>query len=288
MTKYSFRTTEGSVLLECRYAVNVSMLFAELPLLQRPAAARAAGFDAVECWWPFPTAAPSDTAVDQFVAAVQDSGVQLVGLNFFAGDMPAGDRGVVSWLGRATEFRDSVAIAIAIGERLGCRAFNALYGNRREDSAPDEQDALAVANLAYAGTAAAAIDGTVLVEPVSGAPLYPLRTAQDALRAIDRVARETGVENLGFLCDLYHLAVNADDLDAVIATCATRVAHVQIADAPGRNEPGTGLLDIGGYLARLKVAGYDGWVGLEYKPSGSSADSFDWLPIAERSAAGAR
>ncbi|MBY3555906.1 TIM barrel protein [Modestobacter lapidis] len=264
------------------------MLFAELPLLQRPAAAKAAGFDAVECWWPFPTATPSDPEVDQFVAAVQDGGVHLVGLNFFAGDMPAGDRGVVSWPGRASELRDSVATAVAIGERLGCRAFNALYGNRREDSTPEEQDELAVANLAHAGRAAAAIGGTVLVEPVSGAPLYPLRTAQDALSVIDRVARETGVENLGFLCDLYHLAVNADDLDAVIATFANRVAHVQIADAPGRHEPGTGLLDIGGYLAKLQAAGYGGWVGLEYKPSRSSAESFGWVPIADRAAAGAR
>ncbi len=274
--------------MDSRYAVNISMLFTELPLLQRPAAARAAGFHAVECWWPFTTATPSDTEVDGFIAALEDGGVQLVGLNFFAGDMPAGDRGVVSWPGRSAEFRDSVAVAVSIGERLGCRSFNALYGNRREDCTPDEQDTLAVANLAHAGTAAAAIDGTVLVEPVSGAPLYPLRTAQDVLSVIDRVARETGVENLGFLCDLYHLAVNADDLDAVIATSATRVAHVQIADAPGRNEPGTGLLDIGGYLARLNAAGYDGWVGLEYKPSGLSAESFGWLPIADRAAAGTR
>jgi hydroxypyruvate isomerase len=85
------------------------------------------------------------------------------------------------------------------------------------------------------------------------------------------------VTNLGFLCDLYHLAVNGDDLDRVLRTYGRRVAHVQIADAPGRNEPGTGELDLDRYLGELAAAGYDGWVGLEYKPSGASADSFGWL-----------
>lgn len=268
-----------------RYEVNLSILFTELPLLERPAAAKDAGFQAVEFWWPFATAVPSDTDADAFVAAVQDAGVALAGLNFFAGDMPGGDRGVVSWPGRETEFRDNVQATVEIGERLGCRAFNALYGNRVDDAAPAAQDALAVENLALAGQAAARIGGTVLVEPVSGAPRYPLLTAADAVGVIDRVARQTSVANLGFLCDLYHLAVNGDDLDAVIAAHASRIAHVQIADAPGRHEPGSGELDVQGYLRKLDEAGYAGWVGLEYKPSGASADSFDWLPRERRAAA---
>jgi hydroxypyruvate isomerase len=260
-----------------RYEVNCSILFTELPPLERPAAAKEAGFDAVEFWWPFPVAVPSDADVDAFVRAVRDAGVQLVGLNFFAGDMPAGDRGLVSWPARSQEFRDNVDVTVGIGEQLGCRAFNALYGNRVDDATPEEQDALAVENLALAGRAARRIGGTVLIEPVSGAPRYPLRTAADAVGVIDRVAEETGVTNLGLLCDLYHLAVNGDDLDRAIETYGRRVAHVQIADAPGRNEPGTGELDLDRYLGELAAAGYDGWVGLEYKPSGASADSFGWL-----------
>ena len=260
-----------------QYEVNCSILFTELPLRERPAAAREAGFDAVEFWWPFPVAVPSDADVDAFVGAIRDAGVQLVGLNFFAGDMPAGDRGLVSWPARSQEFRDNVDVTVGIGEQLGCRAFNALYGNRVDDARPEEQDALAVENLTLAGRAASRIGGTVLVEPVSGAPRYPLRTAADAIGVIDRVAQETGVTNLGFLCDLYHLAVNGDDLDRAIETYGPRVAHVQIADAPGRNEPGTGELDLDRYLDQLAAAGYDGWVGLEYKPSGASADSFSWL-----------
>lgn len=263
-----------------RYGVNCSILFTELPLLQRSAAAAAAGFDGVEFWWPFSEAVPSDADVDAFVSAIQDAGVQLVGLNFFAGDMPAGDRGLVSWPERSAEFRDNIDVTIGIGERLGCSAFNALYGNRVDGVAPEAQDELGAENLALAAQAATRIGGTVLVEPVSGAERYPLLTAADALAVIDRA----GESNMGLLADLYHLAVNGDDVDAVIAQHAGRVAHVQIADAPGRNEPGTGDLPLDRQLAALQAAGYAGWVGLEYKPATTSADSFDWLPRERRTA----
>jgi hydroxypyruvate isomerase len=262
-----------------RYEVNLSILFTELPLLDRPAAAKAAGFDAVEFWWPFPVAVPDDAEIDAFTRAITDAGVQLVGLNFFAGDMPGGDRGLVSWPARSGEFRDNIDVAVGLGERLGCRAFNALYGNRVDAATREEQDALAAENLALAARAARRIGGTVLVEPVSGAPRYPLLTASDALAAIDRA----GEDDVRLLFDVYHLAVNGDDVDAAIDATAGRIGHVQIADAPGRNEPGTGKLDIDHYLDRIAATGYDGWVGLEYKPSGSSAESFDWLPRARRS-----
>jgi hydroxypyruvate isomerase len=267
-----------------RFEPNLSILFTELPLLERPAAAKEAGFDAVEFWWPWPVAVPSDAEIDRFATAVTDAGVQLVGLNFFAGDMPGGDRGLVSWPARSGEFRDNIDVTIGLGERLGCRAFNALYGNRQDDATPEEQDALAAENLALAARAAERIGGTVLVEPVCGAPRYPLLTAADALAAMGRAGSEGGVDNIRLLLDVYHLAVNGDDVDAAIDRSAGRIGHVQIADAPGRNEPGTGKLDIDHYLNRIAGTGYDGWIGLEYKPSGSSADSFDWLPFAQRSA----
>ena len=108
---------------------------------------------------------------------------------------------------------------------------------------------------------------------MSGAPAYPLLTAADALAVIDR----TGEPNVALLADLYHLAVNGDDVDKVIADHTDRIGHVQIADAPGRNEPGTGSLPLLAQLTDLRAAGYDGWVGLEYKPSGASADSFGWI-----------
>ena len=267
-----------------RFDVNLSILFTELPPLERPAAARAAGFEAVEWWWPFAVAVPPDREVDAFVAANKDAGVALVGLNFFAGDMPGGDRGLVSWPARAAEFRDNVELTVEVGRRLGCRAFNALYGNRVDGASAEEQDDLATEQLALAAAAAGRVGGVVLVEAVSGAPRYPLKTAADAVGAIDRVERETGAANLRFLCDLYHLAVNGDDLDKTIERYSDRIGHVQIADVPGRNEPGTGSLDLDRLLGELAAAGYDGWVGLEYKPSGASADSFGWLPRERRAA----
>lgn len=254
-----------------RFDVNLSILFTELPLLERPSAAKAAGFDAVEFWWPFDTATPSDTQVNDFVHAVEDAGVALVGLNFAAGDMPAGDRGLVSH--PASEFPANIPVAVDIAERLGCRALNALYGNRVHNLDPAVQDAVATENLAAAAEAAKRIGAVVLIEPISGAPDYPLRTAADALAVMDRV----GADNLRLLADLYHLTVNGDDLDAVIAAHTGRIGHVQIADAPGRHEPGTGSLDLQGHLEKLTANGYTGHTGLEYKPSGASTDSFGWL-----------
>jgi hydroxypyruvate isomerase len=249
------------------YAVNCSILFTELPLLQRPAAAAAAGFDAVEFWWPFTSTGPD---VDAFVTAIEDAGVRLTGLNFAAGDMPAGDRGLVSWPGRETEFRDSVAVAVGIGERLGTRVFNALYGNRI-DGATGQGD-LADANLVFAAAEARSIGATVVLEPLSGAERYPLRTVADALAVIDRA----GAPGLALLADLYHLAVNGEDLDGLPAH-VDRIGHVQIADAPGRHEPGTGDLDLHRHLAALDAAGYTGHVGLEYAPTTTSAAAFAWL-----------
>lgn len=262
------------------YAVNCSTLFTELPLLRRPEAAKEAGFDAVEFWWPFAEAVPSDADADAFVAAVNDAGVALAGLNFAAGDMPGGDRGLLSWPRRSAEFRDNIDVTVGIGERLGCRGFNALYGNRVDGESAAAQDELATENLALAAKAAAGVGGTALVEPVSASPRYPLLTAADALAVIDRVGAEEG--SIGLLADLYHLAVNGDDIDDVIATRTSRIAHVQIADNPGRNEPGTGELPLRRYLGDLSEAGYRGWVGLEYKPSGASADSFGWVEPAYR------
>jgi hydroxypyruvate isomerase len=262
-----------------RYAANCSMLFTELPLLQRPAAARAAGFDAIEIWWPFESAVPSDHEVDRFVTAVRDAGVQLIGLNFAAGDMPGGDRGLVSWPARRAEFRDNVAVTVGIGERLGTRAFNALYGNRIDNVSKQLQYDVATDNLGFAAAAAARIDALVLIEPVSGADRYPLLTAADAVAVIERVEQARGSTNLALLADLYHLTVNGDDLPTVIADHGPRIGHVQIADAPGRGEPGTGSIDFDRHLAAIEAIGYQGWIGLEYKPTAATTEAgLSWLP----------
>lgn len=256
------------------YTVNCSILLTELPLLERPAAAKAAGYDAVEFWWPFASAVPAQDEIDAFVAAIQDAGVQLTGLNFYAGDMPAGDRGLVSWVGREDEFADNIAVVVEIGRRLGTKAFNALYGNRLEGVDAQAQDDLAVKNLAAAGRAVAELGGIVLLEPVSGMDAYPLKTAADALAIIERVKDEEGVDNVKLLADFYHLAVNGDDVPAVIAGHAAEFGHIQIADAPGRGEPGTGDLPLAQWIADAQAGGYAGVIGLEYKAT--QADPFAW------------
>jgi hydroxypyruvate isomerase len=266
-----------------RYTVNASILLTELPLLERPDAVKRAGFDALEFWWPFPQAVPSDRDVDAFVAAVQQAGVQLTGLNFFAGDMAGGDRGLVSWKSRAGEFVDNLDVVVGIGERLGCRAFNALYGLRNDEVSAAEADALAAENLARAGRAVQRFDGTVLLEPVSGADAYPLKTATDVLAVIEQVGSAHGVDNIALLADFYHLSVNGDDVDAVIRDHAPDFGHVQIADAPGRGQPGSGELPLEQWIRDAEGAGYDGWVGLEYKSTDD--DPFSWLSREARSAA---
>jgi hydroxypyruvate isomerase len=264
-----------------RYLANCSMLFTELPVLRRPAAAREAGFAAIEFWWPFASPTPADAEVEAFVSAVSDAGVNLVGLNLFAGDLAGPDCGVLSVPGRAAEFRDNVEVAAAIGERLGVRAFNALYGNRVDGTSPEAQDETAAENLALAAAAADRIGAGILIEAVSGPKPYPLRTADQAVAVVD-AARAAGAGNVGFLCDLYHLATNGDDLAAVIEKHAPKITHVQIADAPGRGEPGSGHLDLAGHVAALREHGYEGWVSLEYRPTTTTEQSLAWLPRERR------
>lgn len=259
------------------YTVNASILLTDVPIERRPSAVAEAGFGAVEFWWPFTRAVPTDSAIDGFVNAIRDAGVQLSGLNFFAGDMPAGDRGLVSWLGRESEFRDNVDVVVGIGAQLGCRAFNALYGLRADGVDPAAAEELAVENLRLAADKVSLIDGTVLLEPISGASAYPLKTAADALGVINRV----GAKNLKLLADLYHLAVNGDQVATVIANHAADFGHVQIADNPGRGRPGSGRLPLAEWLAAATAGGYDGYIGLEYIDN--SDDPFGWLPRDQRS-----
>lgn len=257
---------------------NLSMLFTELPLAARPAAARAAGFAAVEVWWPFGSAVPADTEVDGFERAVRDAGVQLVALNGFAGNMRAGDRGIVSWPGRQQEFLDNLDVVTGLGARLGCRRFNLLYGNRIDGTVAAAQDELAVQNLAAATRVAQRAGAVVLLEPLSGAPQYPLRTAGDVLGVLDRLPAEVAGAAL-LLADLYHLRVNGEDVPAVLDRVHSRIGHVQVADVPGRHEPGTGTADLDGWVRQLRRLGYQGWVGLEYVPLDTTASGLARLGL---------
>jgi hydroxypyruvate isomerase len=267
---------------DTRFDVNLSILFTELPLLERPAAAAAAGFTAVELWWPWIDApVPAKSELDALRDALTDAGTQLVGLNFYAGQLPGPDRGALSIPGEESDrFRANIDVAADFAASVGCKALNALYGNRVEGVSEEEQDRLALENLVLAARAADRIGAVLLIEALNQpeSPLYPLVSAPAAVDVVDKVNALSGLGNAKFLLDLYHLSMNGEDLTEVIDRYADKTGHVQIADNPGRGAPGTGTLPLTELIGRLRKAGYDGWVGLEYKPGpdGSPA-SFRWL-----------
>ncbi|MET7460559.1 TIM barrel protein [Nonomuraea sp. NPDC005501] len=247
--------------------VNLSLLFTHLPLLERPAAAAAAGFDAVELWWPFDGPEPSGGELGDLRSAIEDAGVRLVGLNLDAGDMAAGERGLLARPDGSARFRANIDVAVRLAGELGCGVLNALYGND-----PGTDRALAVANLRRAADAAAGIGATVVVEALNSHenPRYPITSSKAAFELIDEVGRE----NVAFLADLYHLHRMGEDVLELIDRHCARFGHVQIADDPGRGRPGSGRMPYDEIFARLEAAGYRGRVGLEYRHEGPGA--FDW------------
>ncbi|MET7714586.1 TIM barrel protein [Streptomyces sp. NPDC005407] len=272
-----------------RFDVNLSILFTELPLLERPAAAAAADFTAVELWWPWiETPTPPQAELDALRKALDDAGTQLVGLNFYAGQLPGPDRGALSVPGKESDrFRANIDVAADFAASVGCKALNALYGNRVEGIDPQIQDAFALENLVLAARAADRVGAILLVETLNKpeSPLYPLVSAPAAIAIVDKVNVATGLGNAKFLLDIYHLSMNGEDVSQVITAYADKTGHVQIADNPGRGAPGTGSLPLEQLLDELTKAGYDGWIGLEYKAGDRpSAESFDWLPAEARAA----
>ncbi|MEU5953081.1 TIM barrel protein [Streptomyces sp. NPDC047525] len=269
-----------------RFNVNLSILFTELPLLERPAAAAAAGFTAVELWWPWVDApTPEQSELDALRAAITDAGVQLVGLNFYAGQLPGPDRGALSIPGEESDkFRANLSVAADFAQSLGCKALNALYGNRVEGVTPAVQDELALENLVLAAREADRVGAVLLIEALNKpeSPRCPIVSADAAIAVVDKVNSATGLGNAKFLMDLYHLSMNGEDLPAVIDRYVAQTAHVQIADNPGRGAPGTGSLPLEELLDQLQKAGYEGYVGLEYKAGDRpSSEAFGWLPAAD-------
>ncbi|WP_152362227.1 hydroxypyruvate isomerase family protein [Microlunatus speluncae] len=258
------------------YAANISIMFTEHELLARPAAARAAGFGLIELWWPFSRPVADQAEVDALITAIDRAEVGLIGLNFFAGDMPAGQRGVANRPADGADLAANVEQVASIARRTGCRKFNLLYGQLDDRWTPAEQSAAAVTAIGRAAETVAEFGGTVLVEPLArglnGA--YPLTTADEVVDVITEVAAPAG--NVGLLYDVFHLGSNGADLVADARRHADRIAHVQLADSPGRGEPGTGTLPIAAALAALP-ADYDGVIACEYKPTKATEQTLGWI-----------
>jgi hydroxypyruvate isomerase len=262
------------------YAVNCSILFQELPLLQRPAAARAAGFAAIELWWPFAHAVSSEREIADLLDAIGSAGVELIAMNTFAGDMAAGERGIASNPNRVSEFRQNIEVVSDIARRTGCRLFNVLYGNRVEGVEDASAQTVAIENLVFAANTLAAGAGTVLVEALSGVDSYPLKHAQEAVAVVNTV-RDAGARNIAFLFDSFHLAANGADPLADLEEHAASIGHVQIADCPGRGAPGTGSLDFAALLRRIRALRGQSWISLEYLAP-PDTDRFGWLATSSR------
>lgn len=256
------------------YAANLSMLWPELadPYARFRAAAEA-GFTRVERLF------VHDLDPDRVEDLLGELGLRLVLFDPYPGDWAGGERGLLAVPGREGELRESVLSAIETARRLGTRMLNVLSGIVRPDGRAEARET-AVENLRAVAPAARAAGITLLVEPINhhDMPGFAVPSVPAAVEVIRAVADP--VVRLQF--DAYHAARAGGDLLALLAEHFDLVAHVQIADVPGRHQPGTGSLDLGGFLSRLDELGYRGVAGLEFVPQGTTEQALEWLPAALR------
>jgi hydroxypyruvate isomerase len=251
-----------------RFAANLTMLFTEVPFLDRFQRAAQAGFRAVE--FLFPYAWPAAEIRERLDA----NGLTLVLHNLPAGDWDAGERGIACHPDRVAEFRDGVGRAIEYARVLGVPRLNCLAGKAPEGVDPQLQRSTLVTNLRHAAGELARAGLTLLIEPINtyDIPGFYLSRTQQALEILD----EVGAPNALLQYDIYHAQRTEGELAATLGRHMARIGHVQLADNPGRHEPGTGEIHYAFLLAHLDRLGYAGWIGCEYKPAGRTEDGLDW------------
>lgn len=252
-----------------KFAANLTMLFNELPFLERFAAAKAAGFEAVEYLFPYPF------EKDALVQALKSNGLTQVLHNLPAGNWDAGERGIACHPDRVEEFRAGVDQAIAYATALGCRQVNCLAGKVPAGVTHVQAQATFVANLKYAADKLQAARIKLLIEPINSydIPGFFLNTTAQALAVLDTV----GSDNLYIQYDIYHAQRMEGELAATVQKHLARIAHIQLADNPGRNEPGTGEINYAFLFRHLDAIGYTGWIGCEYKPRTTTSDGLGWI-----------
>jgi len=252
-----------------RFAANLSMLFTEAPLLERFVRAARAGFTAVEIQFPY------ELPAEQLQQALKRNKLQLVLHNLPVGDWAAGERGIACLPGRIEEFRAGVDKALAYATALGTPQLNCLAGIRPADITAQESRHVLIDNLRYAATKLKARGLKLLIEPVNtkDIPGFFLSGTQQAL---DLIA-EVGADNLFLQYDVYHAQRMEGDLANTLTAHIGQIAHIQIADNPGRHEPGTGEIDYPFLFAHLDRIGYTGWIGCEYKPAATTEAGLGWL-----------
>ncbi len=253
-----------------RLSANLSFLFKEAPFAERFARARDAGFTGVEFMWPGAEEVPT---VER---AVGDTGLEVALFNFDAGDMAAGDRGLLSDPDRAKRFRENVPVALELAAKVGCTRLNALVGVRLPEFELEAQLELARQNVNWAAEQAQVQGASIMIEAVNtfeNGP-YLLDTTAKAVKFLDAVR----ADNVALQYDVYHMQRMEGNLSDTISRVLPRIGHVQIADPPRRTEPGTGEINYAYILDLLERSGYPGWVGLEYNPSTpTTEESLGWI-----------
>lgn len=252
-----------------RFAANLSMLFTEVDFIDRFAAAARAGFRAVECQFPYAESA------ETIAAQLHEHDLQMVLHNLPAGDWAAGERGIACHPDRVAEFRQGVAQAIDYATTLGCPQLNCLASIAPAGVPEDVVRDTFIANLRFAASEMKAVGLRLLVEPINTFDIpgfYVSRTDQ-ALELIDAV----GADKLYLQYDVYHAQRMEGELGNTLVRYLSHIAHIQIADNPGRHEPGTGEINYAWLFRHLDAIGYQGWVGCEYKPETTTEAGLGWL-----------
>ncbi len=257
-----------------KFAANLSMLFTEVPFLDRFERAAEAGFDAVEFLFPYAF------ATSDIQARLASHRLKLVLHNLPAGDWDAGERGIACLPDRVDEFREGVGRAIDVATALGVNQVNCLAGKAPMGASDATLRKTFVANLRYAADALGQAGIRLLIEPINtfDIPGFYLSRSAQALSIID----EVGSSNLFLQFDIYHAQRMEGELANSLQQHLARIAHVQIADNPGRNEPGSGEINHPFLFAHLDRIGYKGWIGCEYKPAGRTEEGLGWLHAARR------
>lgn len=248
-------------------AANLSMLFHDLPMVERIAAAADAGFKVVEIQFPY------EVELADLVRARERAGVEFALINVPAGDLQAGDVGLTSLPHRRDEYRAAVELCFSYAEALGVTRINSLAGRPPQGETAAALSTL-IENLQFAAERFAEIGATVLVEPVNAndVPGFLFNQLEPALQAVSDVKRD----NVKILFDLYHMAQSEPSLVEAIKNCGPLIGHVQFADTPGRHQPGTGNIDFQPAFEALKAVGYSGRVSAEYWPTGDTVASLGW------------
>jgi hydroxypyruvate isomerase len=252
-----------------KLAANLSMLFTEVPFLDRFAAAAAAGFRGVE--YMFPYEHEPQAVADRLHAA----GLEQVLHNLPAGDWAKGDRGMACHPDRVGEFQDSVGRALTYARALGCKRLNCMAGKAPEGIPAERAQAALVENLRFAAREVGKAGITLLVEAINtrDMPGFFVSTTRHALAILDAVA----APNLRYQYDIYHMQRMEGELAETLRAQLPRIGHVQLADNPGRHEPGTGEINYQFLLPLLDELGYQGWVGCEYKPATTTTAGLGWM-----------